>query len=189
MSWIGNGEHFSVLIAASRGKRHSISSDTKLWAAEECCGFGVLLLLTAGGIAEADQAGAVFALKLLQICQGLLWRGSLGRAEAAAAATKRQILPDLTWNHTGNRGFIAPFAFDWTCSQGAPEPCAAMFCLQSWHISLCQSPCVHFCSDCGALTALLPHCPAMAGSFGRATSALGRCLAGFLLKGTMEYLG
>lgn len=74
MSWIGNGVHFSVLIVASRGKRHSALSDIKPWTAQECGGFDVLLPVTAGGIAEAAQAGAVFAFRQLRICQGL-WKG------------------------------------------------------------------------------------------------------------------
>lgn len=86
MSWIGNGVHFSVLTVASRGKRHSTLSDIKLWAAEECSGFWVLLLLTAGGVAEAAQAGAVFAFRQLTICQGL-WRGQPGAWEG-----QRQLL-------------------------------------------------------------------------------------------------
>lgn len=55
--------HFSVLTVVSRRKRHSTLSDIKLRAAEECSGFGVLLLLTAGRVAEAAQAGAVLAFR------------------------------------------------------------------------------------------------------------------------------
>lgn len=89
MSRIGNREHFSVLIVASRGKRHSTLSDIKPWAAEECSGFGVLLPLTAGGIAEAARAGAVSAFRELRICQGL-WRGSPGHREGRGSCSSHR---------------------------------------------------------------------------------------------------
>lgn len=127
MSWIGNGVHFSALIVASRGKRHSTLSDIKLWAAEECSGFWVLLLLPAGAIAEAAQTGAVFPFRQLPICQGLQQpqRGSFYLTRFEITLGSGGLLSPL---HLTERALVLPVSFSALCCHAPPAE-LAHFCV------------------------------------------------------------
>lgn len=127
MSWIGNGVHFSALIVASRGKRHSTLSDIKLWAAEECSGFWVLLLLPAGAIPEAAQTGAVFPFRQLPICQGLQQpqRGSFYLTRFEITLGSGGLLPPL---HLTERALVLPVSSSALCCHAPPAE-LAHFCV------------------------------------------------------------